>query len=53
MSQQESYILFLRKAEQPTEAYYTLEVEPDGTIGRHVLFITSRMKILSLQGIFL
>ncbi len=30
MSQQESYILFLRTAEQPTEAYYTLEVEPDG-----------------------
>ena len=32
MSQQESYILFLRKTEQPTEAYYTFEVEPDGTI---------------------
>ena len=32
MSQQESYILFLRKTEKPTEAYYTLEVEPDGTI---------------------
>ena len=28
----ESYILFLRKAEEPEKPYYTLEVEPDGTI---------------------
>lgn len=28
----ESYILFLRKAEEPDKPYYTLEVEPDGTI---------------------
>ena len=39
MSQQESYILFLRKAEQPTEAYYTLEVEPDGTIRQTRTFL--------------
>ena len=28
----ESYILFLRKASEPTKPYYTLEVKPDGTI---------------------
>ena len=28
----ESYILFLRKAAAPDESYYTLEVEPDGTV---------------------
>lgn len=28
----ESYILFLRKAEEPEKPYYTLEIEPDGTI---------------------
>ena len=29
---QESYILFLRKTEDMQKAYYTLEVEPDGTV---------------------
>ncbi len=28
----ESYILFLRRKVEPTKAYYTLEVEPDGTV---------------------
>lgn len=28
----ESYILFLRKRSNPSIAYYTLEIEPDGTI---------------------
>lgn len=28
----ESYILFLRKSTDPTKAFYTLEIEPDGTI---------------------
>jgi len=28
----ESYLLFLRKAEKPSEPYYTMEVEPGGTI---------------------
>ena len=28
----ESYILFLRKSAAPMKAYYTLEIEPDGTI---------------------
>ena len=28
----ESYILFLRKSTDPTKAFYTLDIEPDGTI---------------------
>ena len=32
IERRESYILFLRKAKVPTQAYYTLEVEPDGTV---------------------
>lgn len=32
MSERESYILFLRKAADSTVPYYTLEVEPDGTV---------------------
>lgn len=32
MSTDESYILFLRKADSPTIPYYTLEVEPGGNI---------------------
>ncbi len=32
INNQESYILFLRKAEQPDQPYYTLEVEPGGVI---------------------
>ena len=32
MAEKESYILFLRKAAKDQEPYYTLEVEPNGTI---------------------
>lgn len=32
IQKQETYILFLRKTEAPTVPYYTLEVEPNGTI---------------------
>lgn len=32
INNQESYILFLRKTEQPDQPYYTLEVEPGGVI---------------------
>ncbi len=32
IEKRESYILFLRKTSNPKKAYYTLEVEPDGTI---------------------
>ena len=32
METHESYLLFLRKTKEPTQAYYTLEVEPNGTV---------------------
>lgn len=32
IQRREAYILFLRKASEPDEPYYTLEVEPDGTV---------------------
>ena len=53
MSQQESYILFLRTAEQPTEAYYTLEVEPDGTIRQTRTFYNQQNEDIELARDFL
>lgn len=35
IKQHETYICFLRKNEKPEEAYYTIEVEPGGTIRQH------------------
>ena len=32
MEQHESYLLFLRKAKEPKQAYYTMEIEPGGTV---------------------
>lgn len=32
MERRESYLLFLRRAKAPAEPYYTLEIEPDGTV---------------------
>lgn len=32
MERHESYILFLRKASKPKKPYYTMEVEPNGTV---------------------
>lgn len=32
IERRESYVMFLRKAEAPEQSYYTLEVEPDGTV---------------------
>ena len=32
IERRESYVLFLRKTEAPDASYYTLEVEPDGTV---------------------
>ena len=28
----ESYVLFLRRVSRPDDSYYTLEIEPDGTV---------------------
>lgn len=35
IAQRETYICFLRKTEEPTAPYYTIEVEPGGTIRQH------------------
>ena len=35
IKQQETYICFLRKTESPEKPYYTIEVEPGGTIRQH------------------
>lgn len=32
IERQESYVLFLRRTSEPDKPYYTLEVEPDGTV---------------------
>ena len=32
IERQEAYILFLRRTDNPTKSYYTLEVEPGGTV---------------------
>ena len=32
MERHESYILFLRKAQAPERPYYTMEIEPNGTV---------------------
>lgn len=32
IERRESFILFLRRAEEPEDPYYTLEIEPDGTV---------------------
>ena len=35
IKQHETYICFLRRAEEPDKPYYTIEVEPGGTIRQH------------------
>ena len=35
IAQRETYICFLRRAEEPDKPYYTIEVEPGGTIRQH------------------
>lgn len=32
MERRESFILFLRRTDEPNDPYYTLEIEPDGTV---------------------
>ena len=32
IERRESYVIFLRKTEAPMQSYYTLEIEPDGTV---------------------
>lgn len=32
MERRESFVMFLRRADEPEDPYYTLEIEPDGTV---------------------
>ena len=32
INKQEAYVLFLRRTSEPTKSYYTLEIEPNGTV---------------------
>ena len=44
IEQQEAYILFLRKTAEIDKPYYTLEVEPNGTIRQKGPTLTDRTK---------
>lgn len=46
----ETYVLFLRKAEDPETPYYTLEVEPDGTIRQHRSYFDEEPNIEYIRG---
>ena len=46
----ETYILFLRKAEDPETPYYTLEVEPNGTIRQHRSYLDEEPNIEYIRG---
>lgn len=46
----ETYILFLRKAAEPELPYYTLEVEPSGTIRQHRSFYDEEPSIEEIRG---
>lgn len=46
----ETYILFLRKAEDPEVPYYTLEVEPNGTIRQHRSYFDEEPNIEYIRG---
>lgn len=46
----ETYILFLRKAEDAEVPYYTLEVEPNGTIRQHRSYYDEEPNIEQIRG---
>lgn len=46
----ETYVLFLRKAEDPEVPYYTLEVEPNGTIRQHRSYLDEEPNIEYIRG---
>lgn len=50
MRDRETYILFLRKAAEPELPYYTLEVEPNGTIRQHRSFYDEEPNIDMIRG---
>lgn len=53
MNNQESYILFLRKTDQPEQPYYTLEVEPGGVIRQKRTEYDRQKKDIDKASVFL
>lgn len=53
INSRESYILFLRKAEEPEKPYYTLEVEPDGTVRQKRTEYNRQLPDIEKAGTFL
>ena len=51
MAKQESYLLFLRKTDTPEKPYYTLEVEPDGTVRQKRTYFDRQILTLRKQKI--
>ena len=49
MAKQESYLLFLRKTDTPEKPYYTLEVEPDGTVRQKRTYFDRQILTLRKQ----
>ena len=49
IKQHETYICFLRKTEAPDEPFYTLEVEPCGTIRQHRGFLDEEPEIETIK----
>lgn len=50
IKERETYVLFLRKAEDPDVPYYTLEVEPNGTIRQHRSYFDEEPNIEYIRG---
>ena len=46
----ETYIFFLRRTEEPDTPYYTLEVEPGGTIRQHRTYLDEETGIEKIRG---
>ena len=46
----ETYIFFLRRTEDPDTPYYTLEVEPGGTIRQHRTYLDEEIGIEKIRG---
>lgn len=49
IAQQETYICFLRKKEAPETPYYTVEVEPGGTIRQHRGYLDEEPEIEEIK----
>lgn len=53
MERHESYLLFLRKAAAPDESYYTMEIEPGGTVRQIRTYYDRQNKDIEKARIFL